>query len=676
MSFCLPLEQTKKFIQALKDGVIDPAKLSDMSSAERHDFFTKLVGEADAREVNSLFETKLLLKNQQSGLINWAKRVSGITEATRTDIISRIERMDKILTPENEQAFLADLAAKRLGAEVSFTDATKLAELSKKVVEADAKREGKPWLSPESTAYGQRVVDLYKLLADLKNPQEALGFKDTAKFIAKETSDRFKGKTVVGKAVEGVSLIKDIATSAVYKSVQASADLSYSLRQGYKVLVTNPKVWKSNWLKAFESIKAITSKSKMDLVKETWMADIVSHPLYKKAMSGRLALGVAEEFFPTTLAEKIPALGNIFKASNDAFTIFTQGSRLGLFEDMYKTAIENGSVETPQLLHDIAYVANSITGRGSLGKFERISSTINKIAYSGRYISSALDTFTMPFKQSLDPIARDYARKSSVRTIGSIAAVMYATSLFTQVEFNPLSSRFGKAKSPGSKDTWIDLTAGLGSYIHTAASLALFKTKNSKTGLVQPLNARDSNGNLIYGGQTAFDVATNWMVGKLAPAPSALVQIARGQTYTGKKPTPANIAVGLVTPISSGNAWQQMTSGDAAASKLISSVSDILGLNSTNYATMNPNGSLGSGKEATAFKNSVGNAKFAQANQDFDTQYSLWLAKVMQDPRFVQLSTENKQKVITNKKEDIKTRVFAQYGFRYKAQKSAPLPKF
>ena len=164
MSFCLPIEQTKKFIQALKDGVINPEKLSTMDSVGRRDFFTKLVGEADAAEVNAMFESKLLLKNQQAGLIDWAKKTAGITEATRRDMISRIQRMDKVLTAADEQSFLADLAAKKLGAEVSFADATKLTELSKQVFEADLNRAGKAWRSPESRAYGERVVEFYKLI--------------------------------------------------------------------------------------------------------------------------------------------------------------------------------------------------------------------------------------------------------------------------------------------------------------------------------------------------------------------------------------------------------------------------------------------------------------------------------------------------------------------------------
>ena len=56
MSFCLPTEFVNKFIDALKSGAIDPEKLSKMTSADRREYLGKIVGEADAREVNALFE--------------------------------------------------------------------------------------------------------------------------------------------------------------------------------------------------------------------------------------------------------------------------------------------------------------------------------------------------------------------------------------------------------------------------------------------------------------------------------------------------------------------------------------------------------------------------------------------------------------------------------------------
>src|SRR3990167_9817547 len=97
MAWCLRPELVQNFKQARKSREIDPAKMAEMTSKERHTFLEKYVGKENVVQVNSLFESKLLLKNQQRGFITWAKRVTGISPQTRRDIVSRIEKMDKIL---------------------------------------------------------------------------------------------------------------------------------------------------------------------------------------------------------------------------------------------------------------------------------------------------------------------------------------------------------------------------------------------------------------------------------------------------------------------------------------------------------------------------------------------------------------------------------------------------
>ena len=87
--FCLPKEFSTKFLNSLREGKIIPEKLMDMSSAERRTFFESIVGE-NAQSVNALFESKLLLKDQKRGLVTWAKQITGISEAARRDMLSKI----------------------------------------------------------------------------------------------------------------------------------------------------------------------------------------------------------------------------------------------------------------------------------------------------------------------------------------------------------------------------------------------------------------------------------------------------------------------------------------------------------------------------------------------------------------------------------------------------------
>src|SRR3990167_2682116 len=143
MAFCLISEQVQKFKQALKNGTINPEKLGMMTSAERRVFLEEFVGKGNGVQVNALFESKLLLKNQKAGYISWAKKVGGLSFEAKRDMISRIERMDKILNPAEEQAFLEDLVATRLGVGITETEAKKIFDLSQKVTDKRVKWETK-----------------------------------------------------------------------------------------------------------------------------------------------------------------------------------------------------------------------------------------------------------------------------------------------------------------------------------------------------------------------------------------------------------------------------------------------------------------------------------------------------------------------------------------------------
>src|SRR3990167_3504019 len=98
--FCIPQELVEKFKQKMKSGEINPDKLVEMTSAERHQYLAGVLGDANARSVNSLFESKLLLKNQQLGILNWAKKIVGLKPDVLRDMLTKVERMGKVLEPK------------------------------------------------------------------------------------------------------------------------------------------------------------------------------------------------------------------------------------------------------------------------------------------------------------------------------------------------------------------------------------------------------------------------------------------------------------------------------------------------------------------------------------------------------------------------------------------------
>lgn len=130
MGYCLPEKFANAFLEALKAGKIQPEELMHMTSAERRVFFEPIVGKDNAREVNVLFEKKLLLKDQQRGLVEWAKQLSGISETTRKTLIDKIDRMAPMLTPNERHGFLADLAEQSLGVGVTEDEGKVIMELT------------------------------------------------------------------------------------------------------------------------------------------------------------------------------------------------------------------------------------------------------------------------------------------------------------------------------------------------------------------------------------------------------------------------------------------------------------------------------------------------------------------------------------------------------------------
>lgn len=584
MSFCLPKEFTSKFIDALKSGKIDPAKLIDMTSAERRAFLEPIVGADNVHDVNALLESKLILKDQKRGLVSWAKQISGITEATRTDILSKINRMTTVLDAETEGAFLEDLAAKKLGADVTFDEAQKIVDGAKaldtaksqwdpKQSEADMKvdpsNKNAGWKSEDARLdYGLKYTEFQKYISDLKAGAKALTFKEWIS----SPSEIFN--TIAGTT----------------KSVLASLDNSFFGRQGIKTLYTHPSVWIQDFAKSWSDIGKELVKTKdgiepMDAIK----ADIYSRPnaLNGKYQAAGIDIGISnEEAFPSALPEKIPVLGRLFKASETAFNGAALRMRADLADLLIPKAEQAGVDMTnpEQASQALGKTINSLTGRGDIGKLNIIGKEINNAFFSVKFLKANLDTLFQGIKAPLSMLtdkgvelvkgeevartpAEKFARKQSavnlMKIVGTTAGIMYiANTLWPgSVDFDPRSTNFGKIKI--GKNT-VDITGGLGSLATLAARIVptthngklSFWTKN-KNGVYTDLLAGK------YGQQNAFDVINSFWAGKLSPIAGVAHDVWTGNTYNNTKPTVGGEAAGLVTPIPV-STYQQLNSPNAA----------------------------------------------------------------------------------------------------------------
>jgi hypothetical protein len=543
MAWCLIKSESDKFKKALKSGEINPEKLVLMTSLERRNFLAKFVGEENAKQVNALFEGKLLLKNQQAGMISWAKSVSGITPKARRDIIAKIERIQSVLDPKAEKDFLNDLVNTRLGVEVSYEEAKDIAELSKGITEAKKlmKADYTFPTKEDKFNYGIRVVQMENYVANLKLQSKSISLRQEPIRYTLQAIGELPG---------------------IFKSLVASLDNSFFGRQGIKTLLdfkTTP-IWFRGFLKSWVDLgRQVTAKGKWyksgdDAVMDAIKADIYSRPnsLNGKYKVGRYGLNaLSEEAYPSSLPERIPLLGRLFKASEVAYNGAALRMRADLADRIIKIA-ENNGVNTLDKTEAVGlgHLVGSLTGRGSLGKFETTAKEINVVAFSVKFLKSNFDTLTAHVTDpQATPYAKKEAAKSLIRIIASLSAILTIAKLLDpdSVENDPRGGHLGQLKLFGH---WTDITGGMGSMV-TLASRLIPTTHNGKWGFWTRTKSGDYKNMLEagYGEQTALDVAESFFEGKLSPVMGAVRDVWAGKNYQGEPNTLGSVLKNITTPL-------------------------------------------------------------------------------------------------------------------------------
>lgn len=565
-AWCLLKSETDKFLTALRDGTVDPEKLIDMSSAERRAFFAKLIGEDNAKEVNALLEAKLLLKDQKRGMVTWAKQIAGLSDTAKADLVSRIERMDKVLDPTDEHSFLADLAAKKLGVdgEISFDEAKAVSELSKKVTDSRAAiNETDPVGSPSRLEYGANYVALQNLVHDLKNSASATTLEDI-----KQHPLQSAGRAAV--SLPGLA-----------KSIMASFDDSYAGRQGFRAIFTHPTLWAQNFVHSLEYIAKSLGKPGTDhSIIDGVRAEIFSRP---NAIDGtykamKLDVGItSEEAYPTSLPARIPGIGRLYSASETAYNGMAMRLRADIADQVIATAKNSGiDLSEPRQLESLGRLVNSLTGRGSLGQFEKVGKAVNVWFFSPKSLKASFDFLTLHAGDDMTVYARKLAATNLLKVTAGIATIMgVANALWPgSVEFDPRSADFGKIRIGDSR---FDITGGMASLATLAARIVTLSSKSSTTGRVNKLNSGK------FGSQTALDVAVSFATNKASPAGSILIDYLKGQTFQGTKPTVLGELANAFVPFPVSNV-QQMMSDPKAANPILGEIADAFGINVNTYA--------------------------------------------------------------------------------------------
>lgn len=556
MAWCLLGQYADKFLQMLRAGEIDPVRLANMSSAERHAFFAQSLGEQNALRTNALFESKLLLKNQQQGIVSWAKQTAGLKPELKRDILSRVQRMEKVLQPEEVDLFLNDLANQRLGMGVSFKEASNLTKLAKAVSDKKGLMGDDFTFPSESNRsdYGRARVAFSNYANDLKARAEQMTVGELAK--------------------QPIKVVTEVG--GVAKATKASMDNSSIFRQGWKLLWTHPTVWSKNALKSFNDIwRTFGKKAVMDELN----ADIVSRP---NALNGKykamgLDLNVLEEAYPTHLPGKVPGLGRAYKASETAFTAFVRRSRADV-ADLYLDIAQKSGVDiTSKIeLEAMGKMVNSLTSRGHLGRLEPAAGVVNNVFFSPRLLKSTWDILTAhQFQKGVTPFVRKRAAINLLKIISGTAAILTIADAVRpgSVEWNTLSADFGKVRVGNTR---FDVTGGMGSLVVLSSRMAQNSFKSSVTGKVEKLGQRR------FGAKTRLDMVYNFFENKLSPLFSVVKNLLKGRTFEGKKPTVLGEATNLFEPMIFQTGRELVTEEDSA-DFVVSILAEALGISVTTY---------------------------------------------------------------------------------------------
>jgi len=671
---CIPKEQADVFKKALGNRDITVSSLLKMSTESRTALFEKMGG--NGKEINQLFEQKLILKDKVKGLENWIAKVTQegryspekIAELKKATEEFKQQQQERIFSPKEQETFLNDLADKAVGTHITEAQAAVMGDLTSKISKYEDQLDpvtGK-WSSPEAKAqYGAtaQMLERYKtsLVEGESNPLKV--FKN----YAKEVKESFKDDKIGTTRDTMETVAKTITDNSV--AAVAAWDASFMGRQGLNTLMTHPSIW---WSVAKKGVKdfatVLTKKNGKQAAEDAHWADVLSRPDYINGEYQRAGiLPKHEEAYQGTLSSKIPGIGRIFDASQVAFEQSARNARLDTFDILKEAAKKNGVTWDDVQIKDIGALASSATARGDIGKLGE-SQVTRLVMWAPKMLKANYDVLTahsggMGLKTSF---ARKEARMNLAKIIGTSVgiATVFNALVPGSAETDPRSSNFGKIKIG---DTTFDYTGGKGSLLVLAARQLMGETKSTTTGLIRPFGTD-------YGDQSRLSVLGDFVINKAPPITAAVWSAMRGTNAIGEPVTPGSLLASTAVPITVQNAFK-VASNNPTPTSILGVVADALGV-SANTLTNKADWSKNPGKELEAFKAKVGEEKFNEANAKFSAEYGDWLKKIADNPKYQALDTDTKQKVITAKKADIKDKILKSYGFHYVAPKTKKTPTF
>ena len=667
--FCLPFNEAKKIKEAIKSGYLNPDKLNSMTSQERRTFLESIVGKDYAKDVNLLFEKKLLLKNQERAMYDWARDITGLSKEQKEATITKIrqtyeEKKRRLEDPAENEKFLneiiSDVYSKKYKTDITLEEAEMITNLTSEVREAKAKmNEDFTWKSKEDAyKFGAAKVAMNNYLGKLK----AEAFVQTMIDPRKVKGAYEKIKALAYDARVAVDFI-----AANSRAIVASVDNSLWGRQGIKVLYTHLKIWAQDFVKSFSDIWTVLTKGTKagDAIIDGVKADAFSRQNYlngRYELGKKLDIGVVEEEFPTSLPARIPILGRLFRAAEVAYEAGAIRLRLDVADEIYNLAEQAGVDMTDKIeVGSINELVNSMTGRGRLGRLEGAAPILNKAFFSVKFFKSNLDALTVhAFSGEFSSFARKQAAINLLKMVANTAIILLVASALGDddtVDWDTRSANFGKIKIGNTR---YDVTGGMSSLVILASRIIRQSTKSSTTGIITKFNEG-------YGSMTGMDALWQFTENKFSPLFSVIKELVEQETFEGEKPTLVNELKNLTVPMVIESAMDS-AGKESLANTLLALIADGLGISANTYS-YNKNWDIAPGKELTQFREKVGEDLFKEANELYNKLVNEEIEKLRTNEKYQKMTDEEKQNELTKRKNEVKDKVFKKYHFKYNPKK-------
>lgn len=637
---CLPKDKRDELKAAFKSGDISLAKLYEMTSDERNKLFSKYVGDS-ASLVNARME-QAMLSSQKKALSNAIKGMVELKDPIRRDMLQKVKRIEKFLTPDEELGFLDDLAEVKLGLRVTEEEAQMILDLKNNVDSLLTKVDhNSPIGSKSRMDYGLALEKFREVVGDMKIKAESMS-----------AADRIKIKNI-GKD------IVDIGNAT--KASVASADISFGGRQGIPVLFTKPSIWlrgTGQSMKLFAKELFAKSpegwfKSRESALMAAERARVNSSPnalngKYRAAKNG-YGLGVAhEEAIPTSLPERVPLLGRVFKASETSFSAAALRMRREL-ADYYIDLAEKQGLDTldEKVASGIGNLVTSMTGRGELQALAPIGNQLNATFFSPRFFRANWNVLTA---HSTDKLATDFtrkqARKNLLKIVGGIGSTLVLADTLNpgSVDWDPRSTNFGRIKSG---ETFIDVTGGLSGLVKFFAKLATGERYSANTRKI--ISLREGG----FGQETTLDLVENFIEGKMSPIAGAVRDILQNRNFDGEKPNVVNTTLGLITPISVEMVIDELKRGNSDLFTLM--LAEELGFSST------PDRYRAYGKKWDALREADNDA-YNKAIKQVTTNFNKRADKLENSAQWERMTQEERNDALDKIRNEETDRALSRYG--------------